>query len=155
MASIPTFGFSAFLRIICSNEKPKRRAIVDRHRPSKKGGYDYHRNLRNSIKKLAVGSHDLKEILAESQRLRNHLKDVQLSAASSVFSDGSKSTVDLSLSAIPYSSIALLACLRSASTPIALSKSMDAGRPFMFGTLKNQNSAEKKSQRLLPWFAEM
>jgi len=69
LASIPTFGFSAFLRIICSNEKPKRRAIVDRHRPSKEGGYDYHRNLRNSIKKLAVGSHDLKEILAEVAKI--------------------------------------------------------------------------------------
>ncbi|MGV2065865.1 hypothetical protein FY140_17245 [Agrobacterium tumefaciens] len=69
MASIPTFGFSAFLRIICLNEKPKRRAILDRHRPSKDGGYDYHRNLRNKIQKLAVGSHDLKEILTEIAKI--------------------------------------------------------------------------------------
>ncbi|SCX27349.1 hypothetical protein [Agrobacterium rosae] len=65
MASTPMFGFSAFLRMICLNEKPQKTAIFDRHRPSKEGGYDYHRSLRTSIQKLATGSHSLKEVLVE------------------------------------------------------------------------------------------
>ncbi|NTF31955.1 hypothetical protein [Rhizobium skierniewicense] len=65
MAPIPTFGFSAFLRLSCLNEKPQKTAIFDRHRPSKEGGYDYHRNLRTCIQKLATGSHSLQEVLVE------------------------------------------------------------------------------------------
>jgi hypothetical protein len=65
MAPIPTFGFSAFLRMICLNERPQKTAIFSRHRPSKEGGYDYHRSLRTCIQKLATGSHNLKEVLVE------------------------------------------------------------------------------------------
>lgn len=54
MTKIPKFGFSAFLRIICANEKPQRRLIKERHKPSK-GGYDFHKSLRRLIQKVAVG----------------------------------------------------------------------------------------------------
>lgn len=54
MTRIPKFGFSAFLRIICANEKPQKRLIKERHKPSE-GGYDFHKSLRRLIQKLTVG----------------------------------------------------------------------------------------------------
>lgn len=54
MPKIPKFGFSAFLRIICANEKPQKRFIKERHKPSE-GGYDFHKSLRRLIQKVAVG----------------------------------------------------------------------------------------------------
>lgn len=65
MASIPTFGFSAFLRVICLNEKPQKTAIFNRHSPAEDGGYDYHRKLKSSIQSLASGSRSLREVLKE------------------------------------------------------------------------------------------
>ncbi len=63
MASIPTFGFSAFLRMICLNDRPQKTAVRDRHRPSKKGGYDFHKSLRNGIQQLARGTGSVEQVL--------------------------------------------------------------------------------------------
>jgi hypothetical protein len=51
MEKIPTFGFSAFLKLISQNEKPQKRTIRERYKPSK-GGYDFHKSLRAKIQLL-------------------------------------------------------------------------------------------------------
>lgn len=63
MAPIPTFGFSAFLRLICLNEKPQKTAIRNRHSQNKSGGYDFHKSLRNNVRKLATGTSSIEEVL--------------------------------------------------------------------------------------------
>lgn len=63
MAKIPSFGFSAFLKIICTNDKPQKRAIRERHKPSN-GGYDFHKNLRRRIQWLSSGSHSPAQVIA-------------------------------------------------------------------------------------------
>lgn len=63
MAPIPTFGFSAFLRMICLNEKPQKTVIRNRHRQIKSGGYDFHKSLRDNIRKLATGTSSIEEVL--------------------------------------------------------------------------------------------
>lgn len=66
MSKIPTFGFSAFLRIISLNERPQKTAIRNRHRPvENKGGYDFHRSLRTAINELATGKSNLSDTLAK------------------------------------------------------------------------------------------
>ncbi|MBC7284593.1 hypothetical protein, partial [Hoeflea sp.] len=62
MVKIPSFGFSAFLKIVCANEKPQKRAIRERHKPSK-SGYDFHRNLRLRVQWLASNSHTVAEVI--------------------------------------------------------------------------------------------
>jgi hypothetical protein len=61
---IPNFGFSAFLKLICSNERPQRSAVRERHKPKKGSGYDYHRSLRTGIHKLASGSANARDVLS-------------------------------------------------------------------------------------------
>jgi|GEM_PF-678582 hypothetical protein len=70
MATLPTFGFSAFLKLICSNDKPQKTAVRERHKPSNIGGYDYHRSLRTSIQKLASGSQDIREVLSSLSTIK-------------------------------------------------------------------------------------
>lgn len=50
---MPTFGFSAFLKVICLNPRPQLRELRNRFRPST-GGYDYHRSLRDHARRLLV-----------------------------------------------------------------------------------------------------
>jgi hypothetical protein len=64
MDKTPNFGFSAFLKVICSNEKPQKTAVRERHKPEKKRGYDYHRSLRKAIQKIASGKHNVRDVLS-------------------------------------------------------------------------------------------
>lgn len=63
MVKIPSFGFSAFLKIVCANEKPQKRAVKERHKPSK-SGYDYHKNLRLRVQWLASSSHTAAQVIS-------------------------------------------------------------------------------------------
>lgn len=70
MTKIPTFGFSAFLKLICSNERPQKSAVRERHKPTKSAGYDYHRSLRTSIQKLVSGTQDVSDILSSLAKIK-------------------------------------------------------------------------------------
>ncbi|NKL05947.1 hypothetical protein [Rhizobium leguminosarum] len=52
MAPVKTFGFSFLLKLVCLNPKPQKRAVRERHKPSK-SGFDYHRSLRLRIQQIA------------------------------------------------------------------------------------------------------
>lgn len=63
MTKIPTFGFSAFLKLICLSERPQKTAVRGRHRPSKGSGYDYHKSLRTRVQQLATHSRSINDIM--------------------------------------------------------------------------------------------
>lgn len=60
---MPTFGFSAFLKLLCLNERPQRREIRKRFVDTG-DGYDFHRSLRLRAGRLMTGVASPKEILA-------------------------------------------------------------------------------------------
>lgn len=60
---MPTFGFSAFLKLISQNPKPQRRAIRERLLPSKEGGYDFHRSLRLHAHRFLVDREPMESLL--------------------------------------------------------------------------------------------
>jgi len=49
VAKVVKFGFPAFLNVLYENDKPQRRAIRNRLRPSSDGGYDFHLSLRTKV----------------------------------------------------------------------------------------------------------
>lgn len=64
MSKTPTFGFSAFLRLISLNESPQKSAIRERYKPSKGNGYDFHRSLRLALQNLNSGSQTAPELVS-------------------------------------------------------------------------------------------
>lgn len=80
MAKIPSIGFSAFLKIVCANEKPQKRAIRERHKPTQ-GGYDFHRNLRRRIQWLASESHTLEQVTSSLKEIKRTPERVSTRAA--------------------------------------------------------------------------
>ncbi|HEV7437976.1 MAG TPA: hypothetical protein VGO22_24430 [Pseudorhizobium sp.] len=65
MTKVPTFGFSAFLKVVCSNPRPQKYAVRERHKPAKAGGYDYHRSLRRGIHGLTSGNATFAQVLSD------------------------------------------------------------------------------------------
>lgn len=68
MASVSTFGFSFLLKLICLNPKPQKRAVRERHKPSK-NGFDYHRSLRLRIQQIAFGGMSSADALASTEEI--------------------------------------------------------------------------------------
>ncbi len=60
---MPTFGFSAYLKLSASNERPQRSIIRTRLSPVRSEGYDFHRSLRLRTRRLMTGSHSIAEVL--------------------------------------------------------------------------------------------
>jgi hypothetical protein len=60
---MPTFGLSAFLKLICLNERPGRTQMRARL-SSSSGGYDFHRSLRLRAHRYLVDREPLEDILA-------------------------------------------------------------------------------------------
>jgi hypothetical protein len=60
---MPTFGFSAFLKLICLNERPGRTQMRGRLSPSS-GGYDFHRSLRLRAHRYLVDQEPMEDIVA-------------------------------------------------------------------------------------------
>lgn len=58
---MPTFGFSAYLKLICLNSRPQRTEIRKRLAPGE-GGYDFHRSLRNIAHRFIVGGESLSDL---------------------------------------------------------------------------------------------
>ena len=61
---MPTFGFSAFLKLLSMNDRPQRTTLTGRLRPSRSGGYDYHRSLRVRAHRYLVDGEVIEEVLA-------------------------------------------------------------------------------------------
>ena len=59
---MPTFGFSAFLKLICSNERPGRSQMRARLSPST-GGYDFHRSLRLRARRHLVDGEPMEDVV--------------------------------------------------------------------------------------------
>jgi hypothetical protein len=61
--AMPTFGMSAFLKLICLNERPGRTQMRARLSPST-GGYDFHRSLRLRAHRYLVDDEPREEVVA-------------------------------------------------------------------------------------------
>lgn len=59
---MPTFGFSAYLKLISLNERPRDTAIRGRVSP-KGGGYDFHRSMKRAATRLLVECAPLEDVL--------------------------------------------------------------------------------------------
>lgn len=65
---MPTFGFSAFLKLVCQNAQPQMSALRSRFSAST-GGYDYHRSLRTHAHRLLVDREPLADLMASAQSI--------------------------------------------------------------------------------------
>ena len=66
---MPTFGFSAFLKLICLNERPQRPEIRKRLSPGS-GSYDFHRSLRLRAHRYLVKGEPIEQILASTAEIK-------------------------------------------------------------------------------------
>jgi hypothetical protein len=60
---MPNFGLSAFLKLICLNERPGRTQMRARLSPST-GGYDFHRSLRLRAQRYLVDGESMEDVMA-------------------------------------------------------------------------------------------
>ncbi|MDU7523827.1 MAG: hypothetical protein E7K72_21025, partial [Roseomonas mucosa] len=60
-----TFGFSAFLKLLSLNERPRRTALRQRLSPSA-GGYDFHRSFRLHARRLLVDGVAVDDVLTSA-----------------------------------------------------------------------------------------
>ncbi|MDQ0464700.1 hypothetical protein QO010_002484 [Caulobacter ginsengisoli] len=67
---MPTFGFSAFLKLLSLNPRPQRREVRVRLSPST-GGYDFHRSLRLKSARLMIDGEELQALIDEASDLGN------------------------------------------------------------------------------------
>jgi hypothetical protein len=67
---MPTFGFSAFLKLLSLNPRPQRREVRVRLSPTE-GGYDFHRSLRLKAFRLMVRGEDLAGLIEDAAGLGN------------------------------------------------------------------------------------
>lgn len=65
------FGFSAFLKLIHLNERPRRTELRNRIRGGSGSGYDYHRSLRGLAKKHIVDDRDVASLYGEAETISN------------------------------------------------------------------------------------
>jgi hypothetical protein len=63
---MPTFGMSAFLKLLCQNDRPQRSALRSRLFGSDGGGYDFHRSLRLRVHRYIVGGEPMEDVLAST-----------------------------------------------------------------------------------------
>jgi len=59
---MPTFGFSAYLKLICLNSKPQSREVSKRLAPQSGSGYDFHKSLRLLARRYLLEGEDALEI---------------------------------------------------------------------------------------------
>lgn len=66
---MPTFGFSAFLKLLSLNDRPQRSELRKRLVPSS-GGYDFHRSFRLHANRLLMGGETLADLLRSAENIR-------------------------------------------------------------------------------------
>lgn len=86
MTKIPTFGFSAFLKVLHLKEAPQKAEIRKRYKPSGIG-YDYHKNLRKRIQWLATGTHSFIEVQSTLNQIKRKPERHSTERALKKFSD--------------------------------------------------------------------
>ena len=64
-----TFGVSAFLKILSSNDRPQKTAIRTRLAPSAGDGYDFHKRFRRLAHDYLVGGASLSSVLASAHTI--------------------------------------------------------------------------------------
>lgn len=62
---MPTFGISAFLKLVCLSQRA-RRTELRRRLVGSDGAYDYHRNLRLRAKRLLLDGEPIESVLAST-----------------------------------------------------------------------------------------
>ena len=67
---MPTFGFSAFLKLISLNARPQRTLIRQRLSGSRSEGYDFHRSLKLRAKRYLVDDVPLQDVLLTLEEVR-------------------------------------------------------------------------------------
>jgi hypothetical protein len=67
---VPTFGFSAFLKLISLNARPQRTLIRQRLSASQSGGYDFHRSLKLRANRYLVDEVPLSDVLLTVDEIR-------------------------------------------------------------------------------------
>lgn len=65
---MPNFGFSAYLKLVCLNDKPQLTEIKKRITPSE-GGYDYHRSLKRLSKEMLLEGRSLDSVLEAAEAI--------------------------------------------------------------------------------------
>lgn len=68
---MPTFGFSAFLKMLSLNPRPQRTEMRNRLLPSSGSGYDFHRQFRALAHRYLSGGEELERLLAETESYGN------------------------------------------------------------------------------------
>ncbi len=66
---MPTIGFSAYLKLISLNQRPRDTAIRGRVSP-KGGGYDFHRSMKRAAHRLLAEDAPLEEVLASLEAIK-------------------------------------------------------------------------------------
>lgn len=74
---MPTFGFSAYLKLLSQNPRPQRSTIKSRLTPST-GGYDYHRSFRLRAERYVVGGESISDVIASTEEIS---KDAERASA--------------------------------------------------------------------------
>lgn len=64
-----TFGFSAFVKLVASNERPQRTALRQRLLGGSAGGYDFHRSLKRLGRRFLVHGEALDSVLAAARKI--------------------------------------------------------------------------------------
>ena len=68
---MPTFGFSAFLKMLSLSPRPQRTEMRNRLLPSSGSGYDFHRQFRALANRYLSGGEDISRLMAETESYGN------------------------------------------------------------------------------------
>lgn len=66
-----TFGFSAFIKLVSLNQRPRITEMRKRLRPSAGGGYDFHKLTRELLHRLLVDGVSPDELVAAAELIKN------------------------------------------------------------------------------------
>lgn len=64
-----TFGFSTYLKLICSTPKVQNTTVRNRVFPKMDGGYDFHRSLRLLAQRRCSGHEEISVLLSEAEKI--------------------------------------------------------------------------------------
>lgn len=67
---MPTFGFSAFLKLLSLNDRPQLSELRRRYKGEKKSGYDFHRSLRQKAHEFFWDGADILELIISCSEIK-------------------------------------------------------------------------------------
>lgn len=89
---MPTFGFSAFLKMLSLNPRPQRTEMRNRLIPGSGSGYDFHRQFRALAHRYLSGGEDIGGLLAETEGYGNPAEGKQAREALEFLEDWREAT---------------------------------------------------------------